>query len=186
MYKLLLASLLCVNLAHGLTYTFGLDLEGTASAVLADGGVNLTVNNPVQTTTGTNLFAATADGVLISNSVSGNVLTFQLTFDADVNLTAYSIGNVVNSGGTFSLSVDGGGSRVGLAANAVQSYSISTPLYVPQATVVTFTATDFTLTDAANFGSITAEAVPEPSQTASMIGVLAGVFVIMCKRKRAT
>ncbi|MDP0497737.1 MAG: hypothetical protein Q7Q73_16165 [Verrucomicrobiota bacterium JB024] len=190
MYKLTILFALCTALCapalHAISFPFGDALAGTDQQVQTIAGVTLTVDAPVQTRTGTGLFVATPQGIVFSNSTDVTVVavsTFDLSFDTDVYITGYSIGSVIGTGGDFTLSVDGG-DPIMLSAIAASNYNLDVPLLVSVGSVVTFAATNFNLADTATLSSITAEQVPEPAQTAFMVGIGTGLFALGFRRYR--
>ncbi|MGE9293871.1 MAG: hypothetical protein ACQKBW_09685 [Puniceicoccales bacterium] len=190
MYKLAILFALCASLCaptlRAITFSFGLDLNNLNQQSQTISGVTLTVDNPVQT--GTVIepgFISTNDGILVTSVETVNAISsFQFTFDTDVYITSYAIGDVLNGGGTFSLSISGGSSINNLEAIAVNSYDLDTPLLVSQGSVVTFTAVNFGTAGTANFASISAEQVPEPAQTAFLVGIGTGLFALGFRRYR--
>ena len=168
--------------AQAATFTFGLSLDGEANAFQSVDGIGLTVENASIVGLGAGLFVSTVDGIVLSDSAAGNVQSFDLVFDTDVYINSFSIGSVLNGGGTIGLSVAGGSTISGLDASIVQTVNLGSPILVTSGTSVTLSTAGYGAAAISNLADITVEAVPEPAQASVLLGT-AAVLILLGRRR---
>ena len=145
-------------------------------------GVTLTISNADSSG---GLFAADSDGLVLSSDNTLGPTSFQMSFSSAVQVTAYSIGAIIDpTTGTFTLSRTGGSSS-GNALSPVGSYPINGTFTATANQTITLTSNPSGSPGWSQIKTFTVSEVPEPVETAAVVTALCGVAALIIRQRRS-